>query len=508
MRSKKALYNIGTNLLVQLIVILYGFIVPKIIIQLYGSNVNGLVLSITQFLGYITLLESGIGPVIKSTLYKPIAQKNQKDIANILRASEKFFRTIAAIFLVYLIILAFLYPFLVSNSFDYFFAFSLVIIISISTFAEYFFGMTYKLYLQAEQKNYVISLIQLFTYIACILVIIVLVHFSVSIQMLKLVSGLIFIARPICQNLYVKRKYNINLKEADVNYKLKNKWDGLAQHIASVIHNNTDITVLTLFGNLIYVSIYSVYNMVLKGIKSLIQAFTGGIDSSFGDMLAKKEYENLNKKFNVYEVLYYNVITVFYTCTLILILPFIKVYAFGITDANYIRPLFAFLIVMSEFTWALRCPYSSLTLAAGHFKQTQRGAWIEAFLNIIISVALVIKFGLVGVAVGTLVAMIYRTCEYIYYANKNILKRNVQNSIKKILSVGIETAIIICISKLITSNFVNSYVTWIIYALIIFLISIAIVLLFDIIFYRKEIVNFKNILKQVLGKKEKKHAKS
>ena len=32
MRSKKALYNIGTNIILQLITIAYGFIVPRIII--------------------------------------------------------------------------------------------------------------------------------------------------------------------------------------------------------------------------------------------------------------------------------------------------------------------------------------------------------------------------------------------------------------------------------------------------------------------------------------------
>jgi len=102
-RTKKALINVVTNLLLELIVVIYGFVVPKLIIQSFGSSVNGLVTSITQFLGYITLLESGFGPVVKSILYKPIANKDQKEIANILKASEKFFRTISLFFIAYII---------------------------------------------------------------------------------------------------------------------------------------------------------------------------------------------------------------------------------------------------------------------------------------------------------------------------------------------------------------------------------------------------------------------
>lgn len=58
MRSKKAILNIITSLLLQVVVLICGFIVPKLIITNFGSNVNGLISSITQFLAYISLLES------------------------------------------------------------------------------------------------------------------------------------------------------------------------------------------------------------------------------------------------------------------------------------------------------------------------------------------------------------------------------------------------------------------------------------------------------------------
>ncbi|NLA84082.1 MAG: sugar isomerase, partial [Clostridiales bacterium] len=54
-------------------------------------------------------------------------------------------------------------------------------------------------------------------------------------------------------------------------------------------------------------------------------------------------------------------------------------------------------------------------LAAGHYKQTQMSAIIEMLLNIIISIALVFRWGLVGVAIGTFIAMAYRTCYLALY---------------------------------------------------------------------------------------------
>ena len=313
MRSKNAVNNIITSLVLQIIIVVYGFIVPKIIISSYGSNVNGLISSITQFLSYIALLESGFGPVITAALYRPIAKNNKNEISNILKKSESFFRTISFIFIFYIVILCFIFPILVSNNFDGIFTQSMIVIIGISIFAEYFFGMTYKLYLQANQKMYIIPIVQIITYIFSIIIILILANIGVSVHALKLASGLVFIMRPIILNNYVKKKYNITYNNIDKNFRLKQKWDGLAQHIAAVIHNNTDITILTIFTTLSEVSVYSVYYLVIKGIKSLIQSLTSGVEAIFGDMIAKKELSNLNNKFNLYENIYFTIITV--VCT-------------------------------------------------------------------------------------------------------------------------------------------------------------------------------------------------
>lgn len=496
MRSKKAILNIISSLMLQITILICGFIVPKVIITNFGSNVNGLVSSITQFLAYITLLEAGMGPVVKSALYGPIAKKDKKQIENILKAAEKFFRVIAAIFIVYLIGLSFVYPLIVKAEFDFMYTMSLVVIISISTLAEYYFGMVYKLYLQAEQKTYVTSVIQIIGYILNTIAVIVLVNAKANIQLVKLVGGFIFVLRPIAQNIYVKKKYNINLREADKDYQLKQKWDGLAQHIAAVVHNNTDITIVTIFSEIAEVSVYSVYMLVIRGIKSIIQAFTGGVDASFGDMIAKGEQKQLNKSFKTYELFYYTITTIAYTCTIILIVPFIAVYTFGITDANYIRPLFAILLVLAEFVWAIRLPYSSITLAAGHFKETQKGAWVEAISNIVISLILVWKYGIVGVAIGTLVAMLIRTVEFVYHTNKYILERKQSESTIRFGIIAIQLIVVALLSKLLPTYEFTNYLIWIKYACMILVLTLIIVLPINLIVYRKDAKDLLKILKR------------
>ena len=503
MRSKKVLYNVGTNVILRIIVILYGFVVPKIIISYYGSNVYGLITSITQFLSYISLLELGIGPVVKSLLYKPLAKKDNKAIINILKATETFFRRIAYFFLIYILILSIFYPIVVADQFDYIYTFSLIVIISISIFAEYFFGMTYRLLIQADQKNYVISIIQIITYVLSTISIVVMAYLKAPIFLLKLVSGLAFVLRPILQNLYVKKKFNLDFTSYDKDYKLKNKKDGMIQHIAYVIHTNTDVVILSLFSKLSEVSVYSIYSLINNGMRSIIQTFSSSVESTFGDIIDKNEKQLLARRFNTYEFLYLMLITIMFSCTLILTVPFVTLYTSNVKDVNYVRPVFAIIIILSEYVSVIKQLYYDIVKVAGHFKETKVGALMECIINLSVSIVLVSRYGLIGVAIGTLVAMTIRSIEIIYHTNRYIIERNAFESVKKLFLVAIETGIIITVCRVIPCLEFTSYMTWAINAFIFMTVSLFIVLVMNFVFYRKELINCFLMFGKIIKRKRK-----
>lgn len=495
MRSRKALINIISSLILQIISIICGFMVPKLIISKYGSSVNGLVTSITQFLAFITLMELGFGPVIKSVLYKPIANKDKDSIKKILKASEKIFRNISYIFLLYIVGLCIILPFVIAKEFEVFYTVSLIIVIAISTFAEYFWGMTYSLYIQAEQKKYVVSIIQIGTLILNTIVVLILINSSASIHIVKLASSLIFVLRPILQNIYVRKKCNINLKDVKEVYKIQQKWDGLAQHIAYIVHNNTDVIILTLCRSLADVSVYSVYLMIVNSVKNIVASFVGGLDSTLGDMIARGEHENLNRSFKVYEAFYFTIATILFGSTLFLIVPFVKIYTQGVLDANYIRPTFAYLMVLVKFVFTIRQPYNDLVKVSGHFKQTKIGAWVEAFSNITISLILVWKYGIVGVAIGTLFAMCVRTIEFMCYTSKHILKRNIWVGFKNLIIIIVEIVFISIIMNFIPKFEVYSYETWVVSAIYVFVITLGIVIFINSFVHKDSLKIIKKMIR-------------
>lgn len=226
-RRKKLYLNTVTALLNQLVVLVCGFVLPRYILSYFGSDANGLVTSITRFLSVISFLELGVGPVIQSNLYKPLADNDMETTSRIVVSAERFYRKIAYIFLVYIAVLVFVFP-QITQEYGSLITASLLIIISISTFAQYYFGITYQVFLNADQKVYVQSTLQIVTVILNIIISVILMKFGCGLHMVKLASVAVFVIRPIVQNVYVKKYYNINRKITYTEEPIKQKWNGFA----------------------------------------------------------------------------------------------------------------------------------------------------------------------------------------------------------------------------------------------------------------------------------------
>lgn len=483
------LKNIFSSLFQQLIKLIYGLIVPILIIRNYGSEVNGLISSITQFVSYIALLEFGIGPIIKFSFFKPLLAKDEKEIGKILGTASKFFKKIAYIYIIYLIFLCLIYPNFI-NEFDFLYTFSLIIIISFSKFFEYFIGMTYSLFLQSDQKNYVIDYTITITYILNIIVVVILIKLHCNIHLLELVTSLIYIIRPIVLKIYFRKRYNYK-KINDKNYKLKQQYDGLFHHIAYVVQSNTDVAILTIFSTLKNVSIYSVYNLIIIGVRAFIVSLTNGIDAFFGKLFINDNQENIKRKFELYTFFFYTITTIFLSVTLVLIIPFINIYTSDINDANYIKEIFAYILVFAEFSYIIRLPYSNIVYAKGHFKQTRNFSIVEPIINIILSILFVVKYGLIGVAIGTLVSMLIRSIGFIVYGSKNILNVKVTHSIKIIIISYLEMLSILVVRIFIGWINVSNYFNWFILAFMVFIII-------SIIIFSINCLVFKDVFKQAL----------
>ena len=57
----------------QVVTLLLGILLPKLLIGGFGSEVNGLLSSVKQIFVYVALLEAGVGTAALQAMYAPIA---------------------------------------------------------------------------------------------------------------------------------------------------------------------------------------------------------------------------------------------------------------------------------------------------------------------------------------------------------------------------------------------------------------------------------------------------
>lgn len=495
MRSKNAKRNTLTGLANELVVIAGGLILPRLILSNFGSAMNGLVSSIVQFMGFSVVFYAGLGAVTRRALYKPLADKEQIGISEILVATERFMKKTAIYIGIGIFLFACIYPFFVIDQFDWFSTFLLVLIIGASSFADSYFGITYRILLQADQKYYIQTLFNTITYTLSTVTSIVLILTGQTITVVRLGATLAFFINPLLVNLYVRKHYKLDKHAVANEGALTQRADAFTQQVAGIVGRNVDIALLTIFLTTNEISVYTVHFMVINNIGKLINSCVNGMGAIFGNMMAKNEKKSMNIGFYQFEWLLFAVAVIFFSVTSIMITPFVEIYTRNIIDVNYHRPLFAFLLTAVAFFACLRLPYQIIVEAAGHFKQTRNGAIVEVVLNIVFSIVFLQIFGITGVVVGSLIATAARTIQYSFYSAKYILDIHVSHITRMYVIYGSVFILLSMLQRVLTEKFSGTISSWAMLAGIVFVMALIAVVIISFIFNRSELIGVFNRLR-------------
>ena len=501
MRTKKTFKNTVWAFAYEAVQIICSFILPRLILTAFGSAYNGVTGAITQFLNVISLFQAGIGGVTIAALYKPLAEKDVHQISVIVKSTESFLRKVVMVFLGFSVVLACLYPFSVLDQFDWLFTASLVMIMTASTFAQYFFGQTYQFLLNADQNQRLISMVNIAKLVISTLISVGMIRMGFGIRAVKLGSALVFVAAPIFVSQYTKKKYGLIRNVKENNKVLKQRWDNFGQQVANFVTANTDLMILSVFSNVYEVSVYVVYAMILNGVFGLFTPLTSGVGAAFGNMLAKGEHAKVEKNLSIYEEVVFAAATFLFSVTLVMAMPFIALYTENVSDVNYLRPGFLFVMVGAYMFRAFRVPYQGITNAAGHFRQTRNPAFAEAAMNVLLSILLVFKLGLVGVAAATLLAYAFRTVRYAAYLSKHIVARRMGIFVKRILLSFSCVLLSYGVSSLLPFREAENYYIWACHAVMVAGVVLVFVAAVEWLFYRKDLKELLRMTKGALRKK-------
>lgn len=488
MRQKKAIANIISSLIYQVVSVVCALIVPRLILSSFGSTYNGVIQSATQLLSIISILTLGIAGATRVALYKSLAANDTLATSRIVKANNQYMNKVGLILTVYVALLAFVYPYISNNTLSNLDNAKLILIVSISIFSEYFLGITYRTLLMAAQREYVYSILMAVARILNAIVIYVLVKAGASVFAVLLFGTIVMALVPVILYIYSNKRFSL-IKNCTPDREALSQRRAAAFHsLANIIHQNTDITLLTLFTDAMVISVYSVYFLIASKMRMIVQMFTGGLEAAFGEMWVRKEKESFEKNFSAYEFLIYSIASVIFPCLGLLLVPFVRLYTVGITDINYIHYPFAVLLTIAEAMFCIREPYLTIVQATGNYQATKNVAIAEAVINIVSSLIFVYKFGLIGVVIGTILANSYRTICYAYFTYKNVLLDRTSRIIKRAIYLACNVTV-----GLVLSRFVFNYLRfetwgqWIVGAFVVFLMFTIIVIINSFLFFKDDL---------------------
>lgn len=493
MRTKQAFMNAAFSLLLQVVLAVSGLLVPRFFIAMYGSAVNGLVSSVTQFITYLSLVEAGVGAAGTVALYKPLADKDNDRVSGILSATRVFYLRSGLIFVGLVGLLVVFYPYLVNSEIqDGGFVRLMIILLSLSGIIDYFILGKYRVLLMADQRGYVLYGFQIIGTIVMTVLSLWQIHIGCSALVVKGTAAAVFIGRSIAAILYCKRHYKhykFNVPPIKEAFTQRNA--ALVHQIVGVLANNAAVVLLTVMVKkdaLAEVSVYSVYNLVAYSLSTLLTSLTTGLTPSFGEVISKDEKEVLKSSYSIYELVMFLLVFICYICMALLLYPFVSLYSMQFADAtNYVRTELVVLFTLAGILQAIRQPALTLICAAGHYKQTQGRAIIELAISLAFSLALTPKFGIVGVMVAMCMSYLYRTTDIIFYSAKHFLNGTLKKTLLRLLRNAVTMGVLVTAGILWLPHSTLGWLGWLGQAVLVGVVSVGALVLVNYVFEPQEI---------------------
>lgn len=424
---KKIKYNLIVGIISQIIILLLGIIVPKLVLTNYGSEINGLLSSVTNIYAYIAIVETGIAAAACQALYKPIVEKNHDSINSILSATNKYYQKTGFIYLSLVFAFSIIFPLFIKSDISYLTVLLIILFNGLGNVVNYFFHGKYLILLRTDGKNFIRTGLETFTNVFKQVSKIVLINLGFNVVLVQFVAMLASFVQMIYITFYIKKKYAwINLKVEPDTKAISQSKHVLVHEINYLITANADTVILTLFTNLKLVSVYSMYQLFFGMIERALRTVRDAIEFKIAHMFHQSK-ENFLQYFELFETYYITFTFALFSVANFFILPFLKLYTKGVTDINYIDMNIPIWFVLVNLLWTIRYPSDSLIHIAGHFKLTQHSAVIESLINIAVSVILVHFFGIPGVLAGTVISAVYRISYLLYYTSKKIINRSLKS---------------------------------------------------------------------------------
>lgn len=484
-KSKISVFNAISALVLSLVNGVLGLVVTRLVLSRFGSEFNGLNSVATQIINMMLIIEGGITLATNVALLKPYRNREFKAISSIIIATGNIFKKIGVIFLILGVVVTIIYSYIVRTSLDNI----IVVLVLLMTFVpaaiNLYFTMKYRILIQAEQKEYIISSIAILTITLGHLINMFLIYCDFNVMWgVRLVVMICSILNSVIIIVYCKRKYSFLDKSVKPDYlSIRGTKDVFIQKITGAFYSTLPIIFISIFSasGTAAASVYAVYNSVFLLVKSMLYAITNAPRLSMGQTISEDKSQKTYSIYLQYELISLLILILFLISTSTLITPFVNIYTKGINDINYTDYYISLLLIIITFLEILHIPSGHIINMSGNFKISKIFQIIACGILLTVTIVGSIIFGIYGVLFGVLLTALFLAIAEIYYTHCVFFKKGLK-TYWKILYPNIIVGIILISLELNFTLNIDHYFAFMIKGLLLIIINFFLLILTNFLF--------------------------
>lgn len=416
LRTQKSVRNIAFSIGYQLITLLSNFLIKTILIKSLGIQYTGVSALFTDILTVLSVAELGFGTAISYALYRPLYEKDEIQIAKLMRLFQKIYRIVFSVMIAAgLFCLVFL-QYIVKDVPDIKENIHIIFVFFVlKTAVSYLF--VYKATLiEANQEKHIVSAIGMAVCVlTTILEAIALAVFRSYIGYLIIMVIMVIVQNGIIAKVadrrypVLKSKCAESLSLSERKEIFKNVRALAIYKISGALQRGVDSVIISAMLGTSLVGFLSYYKMIVNNVDSLFGQVFEAMKPSVGNLAAS---ENSERQYTVFKKMCFLSFAIgnFIVVSLITLLnPFI---ALWLGNSYLLGMNIVVMLAADIYIITMVRPYESFRNANALFVQGKYRPAIMVILNVVLSIGLAKKWGMSGVLFATVAA---RLLTHVWY---------------------------------------------------------------------------------------------
>ncbi|MDO5852422.1 MAG: polysaccharide biosynthesis C-terminal domain-containing protein [Methanobacteriaceae archaeon] len=407
-RTKNTIFNIIYSVINKVINIISPFLIRTLMIYYFGVKYLGINSLFASILQILNTAELGFSTAVVFSLYKPMAENDEKEICSILNFYRKMYRIIGLFVLLVGITIIPLLPKLINDdipsNINIYIIYAIYLINTVCSYC--FFSYKSSVFI-ASQNNRIISNVNTFIFIFQTILQVVIIVFYKNYYLYLIMMPLFTLFNNLFIGYLSNKKFPNYNPRGKISNESKNiitkKVKGLfISRICTMTRNSLDSIFISTILGLTAVAVYSNYYYIMNSVLGLLSTITIAMTSSVGNSLVLESKEKNYLDMRIFDFVFswiYGVCTIMMLC---LYQPFVKIWVGDGISANLGLAISFCLYFYCLNMGSIRAVYHD---AAGLWWEARFRAIFETILNLVLNFVLTYKFGMVGTVIGTLIAM-------------------------------------------------------------------------------------------------------